>query len=275
MLNLKLAVKDRIHHAIGILPYGRDFYLKLAGNRLGICYRGKFESMSQARAAISANQNGQYDVVNIKKSNNVETEKKALDSWFHDQDYPLLFWLSQIISKEKTVLELGGSVGHFFYTIQNYTDLPEELSWTIAELPAAVALGQDLASERQEKRLSFIDSETISSAPPADIFVTAGTLQYMESELPQILRDLPSLPSHVLSHNLPMHRNLSYVTLQNLGICEVPYRIYSRPKLERDMQELGYSLKASWTKNREVQIPFHRDLQVEGYCGHYFVLNDG
>ena len=259
-------------NSVEILPYGRDLYLKLAGNRVGICYRGKFNSMSEAQAAVSEKKNSQYDIINSNKANNKERESSTLDNWFDDNNYPLLFWLSQVLSEGGRVLELGGSIGRFFYSIQNYIDLPTGISWTIAELPEAVALGQKLASERQESRLDFLDSKSISSAPPANIFLTAGTLQYMDLELPQILAELTELPSHVLSHNLPVHRNLSYITLQNLRVCEVPYRIYSRLRLESEMQQLGYSLKANWAHKREVEIPFHRDLQVDGYCGHYFVL---
>ncbi len=170
------------------------------------------------------------------------------------------------------MLELGGSIGHFFYRIQKYIELPQEMRWTIAELPEAVALGKKLAQERQETRLDFLDSADISSAPPARIFLTAGTLQYMDLELPKLLAQLPEKPAHVLSHTLPVHRDRSYITLQNLQVCEVPYRIYSRLELEDGMRQMGYTLKASWTHKREVEIPFHRDLQIDGYCGHYFVL---
>jgi len=272
MSRLKSAIKDRIINGLEILPYGRDLYLILYGNRSGICYRGKFEKIEEAQEAISKNKNSKYDIVNSNKSKNEEREKISFDRIIDDHDYPILFWISKILSEDDAVLELGGSIGHFFYRIQKYIDLPQQMRWTIAELPEAVALGKKLAKERQEVRLDFIDSANISETQPARVFLTAGTLQYMDDSLPEILAKLPDLPLHVLSHTLPVHQDKSYMTLQNLGVCEVPYRIYSRLELERGMHELGYTLKASWTHKREVEIPFHRDLQIDGYCGHYFVL---
>lgn len=264
-------LKQRVLKAIELLPWGRDIWLALAGERVGICYRGKYPCMSAARAAISVKKNAMYDVINKNKANNAEQEKRALDTWFHDYDYPLLFWFSRVIAPGSAILELGGSVGHFFYTLQHYIELPQDIRWQIAELPEAVSLGSTLAQERGENRLRFLDSANINSANFADIFLTAGTLQYMERSLPEILAALPTLPTHVLSHHLPMHSHEEYVTLQNLGVCELPYRVYSRSKLEAAMQSLGYTLKASWKNNREIEIPFHRDLKIEGYCGHYFV----
>lgn len=272
MFDVKSAVKDRIVNAIEILPYGRDLYLMLTGSRAGLCYRGRFDVISQAQAAIDKNKNSHYDVINNKKSKNEDREKNSIERYIDDHDYPLLFWLAQILSEGDVILELGGSIGHFFYRIQKYIELPREMRWTIAELPEAVALGQKLAEERQETRLKFVDSTEISNTPPVRIFLTAGTLQYMDLELPKLLASLPERPPHVLSHTLPVHQNKSYMTLQNLNICEVPYRIYSRAALENGMRDLGYTLKASWTHKREVEIPFHRDLRIDGYCGHYFVL---
>lgn len=268
-------VKQRVTKAIELLPWGRDLWLSFAGERVGICYRGLYASMALARAAGTTKKTAAYDVINKNKAENAEQEKQALETWFHDYDYPLLFWLSRVIKPGAKVLELGGSVGHFFYTIQHYIQLPQDLHWQIAELPEAVSLGIELAEDRAEKRLRFLDSALVNSADPADIFLTAGTLQYMEHNLPEILASLSTLPTHVLSHHLPMHPHEEYVTLQNLGVCEVPYKIYSRSKLETAMLALGYVLKASWKNNRDLEIPFHRDKKIEGYCGHYFMREGG
>jgi putative methyltransferase (TIGR04325 family) len=134
-----------------------------------------------------------------------------------DTDYPLLFWLSRAFEPGLRVLELGGSLGHLFYRLETRAPFPDDARWAIAELPHAVELGHEIAERKGERRLSFIDSAVIADAGPCDLFVTAGTLQYMETGLPSILSGLDTLPSEVLVHNTPMHATREWWTRQNLG----------------------------------------------------------
>lgn len=245
----------------------------LMRKRLGISYRGMFNSFEQAQAAIPGTANKEYDVINTNKAENEDQELKGLDTWFHDIDYPLLFWLSELVTDKIHLLELGGSVGHFFYTSERYHKYPDDIVWTIAELPEAVKLGARIAQQRNEQRLRFIDSAQIHDTAASQIFVSAGTLQYMNTSLPEILKKLPALPEHVLLHNLPCHKSEAFWTLQDLEACEVPYYIYSAQTLKAEMNRLGYNLRAEWKNPRIIEIPFHRELAIEGYLGFYFHLN--
>ena len=93
--------------------------------------------------------------------------------------------------------------------------------------------------------------------------MTAGTLQYMEESLFEILQACKQRPEHVLVHNLPVHREKQFFTLQNLDICEVPYRIYSKPDILQTMEDLGYNLNAQWANSRYAEIPFHRKYPLK------------
>jgi putative methyltransferase (TIGR04325 family) len=270
MKTIKSAIKHKLLGAFELLPFGRDLYLSITRNRHAISYRGVFDSLEQANSAISSKKASSYDIVNADKAAHHEAEKQKLDDWFHDIDYPLLYWLSKLTKPNYHVLELGGSIGHFFYSIQNYSPCPAGVKWTIAELPGAVELGDKIAKERKEYRLSFIESKNIELNEPVEIFFSAGTLQYMDEPLPKILAGLAELPVHVLIHNLPAHANRQFWTLQNLGICEVPYHIFSKPELINSMGELGYDPIAQWVNPREIEIPFHREQIIEGYLGFYF-----
>lgn len=270
MTGLHRAIKQRVKGLIELTPKGRDIYLSLAGSRLGICYRGVFADHAAAQHAAAKSQRNDYDVVNEKKTANAAEERERLGTWFPDADYPLLFWTSQLLHSQQRVLELGGSIGHFYYAAKRHLAFPENLRWQIAELPAAVALGEKIAAERGAVSLMFIDSAEIVRAQAAEVFVSAGTLQYMEQPLWDILSSLVQLPRHVLIHHLPVHGSQSIWTLQNLKVCEVPYRIYSKCELEEHMQTLGYELQTSWSYPRTIEIPFHREYVIEGYLGFYF-----
>jgi putative methyltransferase (TIGR04325 family) len=271
-MKLRTAVKQKLKEAIFLLPYGRDIYLYMWRKRIGISYRGFFHSFDAANQAISHKKANQYDTINKNKTSQIEQERNSLEKWFFDEDYPVLFWLTKHLRKNEVVVELGGSVGHSFYSFEKFGPYPEGIRWYIAELPEAVKLGETLAREKNESRLTFIDSSDIGETAAADIFFTAGTLQYMKDELPKILRSLPRLPQHVIVHNLPSHPLQSYWTTQYLDICEVPYRITSTKHLVQAMLELGYEIVDRWKKERQVEIPFHRNLQVEGYLGYCFKL---
>lgn len=227
-----------------------------------------FETAEEARQDIPDRATDRYDRVNELRRENEDLD--ALGHAMVDTDYPLLFWLSRAFEPGLRVLELGGSLGHLFYGLETRAPLPDDARWTIAELPHAVELGQEIAEKKGEQRLSFIDSAVIADAGPCDLFVTAGTLQYMEAGLPDILRGLDTLPSEVLVHNTPMHPTRGWWTRQNLGVVEVPYRIYSRANLVEDMADLGYHPTASWGHDRSAPIPFHLDLEVDGYLGFRF-----
>jgi putative methyltransferase (TIGR04325 family) len=152
--------------------------------------------------------------------------------------------------------------------------LPKHTIWTVAELPEAVALGTSIGQKRGEQVLGFIDSSQISDAAPASLFLTAGTLQYMEDSLSKTLQDLKQKPKHVLVHHLPVHKTKSFWTLQKLFLCEVPYRVYEHQTLIADMQRLAYNLVSEWQYPRTIEIPFWRNqTSIEGYLGFYFKLD--
>jgi len=270
MKKLRGIIKSRVSRAIELLPYGRDVVLHVTRNRRGISYRGVFNSWEEAAQAASKGKSFDYDAINANKASNPEREKQRLETWFHDTDYPLLYWLSRIIDEECTVLDLGGSLGHFFYSIQNKLDLPKTLKYVIAELPSAVAYGTEISRERKENRLSFVDSRKLSSVHDVDVFMTAGTLQYMPKQLPELIDEFNEEPRHVLIHNLPVHAEKEFSTIQNLGLCEVPYRIYSVALLCEEMKSRGYELIERWVNDRKIEIPFNRSLAVLGYGGFYF-----
>lgn len=263
-------IKGRMSRAVELLPYGRDFVLHATRNRRGISYAGVFNTWEDASQAAAKRKSTEYDVINANKAKNSESEKQTLDTWFHDGDYPLLYWLSKIVDERCTVLDLGGSIGHFFYSIQSKLNLPETMKYVIAELPAAVTYGAEIARERKEGRLSFVDSGDLSPLPNFDVLLSAGALQYIPRPFSRILSELSAQPEHILLHNLPVHAEREFFTIQNLGLCEVPYRIHSERALCGEMESRGYTLMAKWVKDRTIEIPFHRDLVISGYAGFYF-----
>ena len=261
--------KSRLRWLIDLLPYGLDLRLWLGRKRLGITYRGVFQSYPDAMAHSNSSTN-QYDLVNQEKAMNEKRERQDLDGPILDFDYPLLFWLSRLLKPAGSVVDLGGSVGHFFYRTQLYFEHPPEVDWRIAELPAAVNLGRHFAIDRKAAGLSFFDSAQVPPWRAADVLMTAGTLQYMEESIEDVLSRFETKPAHILVNSLPMHPTQDFWTLQELGTCEVPYHVFSEQSWPAGLDRQGYRLVDRWRQPRRIQIPFYRDRSVKSYQGFYF-----
>jgi len=264
------ALKRRIINGLELLPYGHDLYLQLARKRLGITYRGIYDSFEQAQGAAESRLPNRYDVINENKGEHLDQELSIVDKRVLDIDYPLLFWLSRLMEPNQKVWELGGSLGQSFYSFERYFPYPDNIEWVIAELPGAVQAGRRIAARRGEHRLKFRESGDTSAAPRSDLFLTAGTLQYMEIDVGDVLEGLEGLPTHVLIHNLPVHNTDEFWTLQYLDVCEVPYHISSRTSLVENLTRLGYELVDQWKNPRQIEIPYRPEKKVDGYCGFYF-----
>jgi putative methyltransferase (TIGR04325 family) len=266
---MKTIIKSKLKNLIELLPRGKDLYLHLFRNRLEISYRGVFPNYQECLAHADADLH-EYDVVNQNKANAQKEEEEILDNYFRYYDYPVLFWLEKALAETPRVLEIGGSVGHFYYSSKKFISHPQNLLWIIAELPEAVSLGRKIAEKRQEKPLQFLESNRIDHNLEVDCIVAGGSLQYMETEVKEMLKSLRQLPKHLLFNSLPTTAEKSFWTLQNLEICEVPYRVFSPKDLISDLSALGYSLIDEWHRPRKLEIPFHPEAKVDYYSGYYF-----
>ncbi len=266
---MKTIIKSKLRNLIELFPFGRDLYLYIFRNRLGISYRGLFSNyqdcLDHAKAGLS-----EYDVVNQNKASAQKEEEEILDNYFRYYDYPVLFWLEKTLAEAPRILEIGGSVGHFYYSSKKYITHPANILWTIAELPEAVNLGRKIAEKRRETPLQFIDSSHLDQNLEVDCIVAGGSLQYMATGVQEMLKSLQQLPDHLIFNSLPTTAQQSFWTLQNLEICEVPYRVFSPQELISDLSALGYSLIDEWHRPRKIEIPFCHDANVDQYSGYYF-----
>jgi putative methyltransferase (TIGR04325 family) len=187
---------------------------------------------------------------------------------FNPSDYPLLVWLNTALSDRSTVFDLGGNVGHSYYTYQSYISYPNNLKWITCDVPEAVKVGRELARRYNLSDLSF--TEEFADAYKANILISCGTLQYLELSLADILKTLDRQPQHLLINQVPFYEGKQYITLQNLIHSYVPYKIQNRLEFINSLTALGYELVDSWYYNRTCSIPFHPERFVNAYHGFYF-----
>ena len=80
------ALKKRIINSLELLPFGHDLYLQLARKRLGITYRGVFDSFEKAQNQSVSSLANEYDVINQKKGEHLEDELPLIDKRVLDID---------------------------------------------------------------------------------------------------------------------------------------------------------------------------------------------
>ncbi len=262
------AIGERcLHHAwrVPVLKqllswaYARHFD-RMPPNR----FSGVYTNFADAEAAIPQGARVGYDHDALRGMYRQRMGKAC------ESDYAVLFWLRDLLRADSCVFDYGGHVGVSWYGWREYLRYPEGLRWRVCDVPSIIAEGRALAAERGVQGLEFTDR--IEDGADADILLLAGSLQYVDLSLPQLLERMRARPAHVLINKLPVHDSHSFVTVQSTGRAFHPYRIYRRADVIAQMGALGYRLVDDWI-NREQYccIPFTRGLDVKAYSGFYFV----
>ncbi|MGH1396831.1 MAG: TIGR04325 family methyltransferase, partial [Trichormus sp.] len=189
---------------------------------------------------------------------------------FNSQDYPILVWLASAFTNNSTVFDLGGNVGHGYYSYKKFLQYPEDLQWLVCEIPEVVKAGEELARKGDNPGLSF--TTHFSRAENYKILITCGTLQYIEPSLAEMLGQLHTKPQHLLINHVPFYDGETFITLQNIGYTFCPYKIQNKYEFIESLSALGYKLIDNWKLERSCSIPFHPERFVRNYEGFYLRL---
>ncbi len=250
----------------GLRILARPLYKRMFGRpyRDGNAYCGAFDSRAQALAAAPPLPTT-YD-------------QPSAGSMYLDRhqrinvsDYPMVYWLSRLLTEGRhRVFDLGGHIGVSYYGFRKYIHYPQSLQWCVHDVPAVMDAGRAWAAQHDpDGMLSFVD--TCDAASGHDVLISCGALQYLEYTLPELLAGLPNPPPHVLVNLTPMHPERGYVTLQNIGIAILPYRVMSKPEFLDAMQKLGYEALDQWmSRERHLEVPFEPECTIDHYSGFYF-----
>lgn len=291
-------IKKFLRETVTKTPFVSDVYRYHWGfSRTPNSFRGVFSSFEEASKAIPSSSRGGYNLSEFHNSalqfspNIIDSEKKYPSELaikevylpsvkqtikfgehplfkFNPSDYPLLVWLNSALSDRSTVFDLGGNIGHSYYTYRSYISYPTNLKWVTCDLPEVVKVGRELARRFNLSALSF--TEEFAEAQKANILMTCGTLQYLKLSLADLLKTLDRQPRHLLINQVPFYDGKQYITLQNLINSYVSYKIQNRSEFINSLTALGYELVDNWHYNRTCSIPFHPQRFVNAYHGFYF-----
>ena len=245
-------------------PVLRESFFDHEFSRRQQSFRGVYHSFPEALDRAPAGKLAGYDHEEV-----ALIDKPNLDR-LNSADYPVLFWLSRILPEARGVFDLGGNLGVAYYAYHRHLDFPADLRWTVCEVPETVRAGRELAEEKGEMALAF--TEHRNEAPEADVFFTAGALQYIDEPVAEILAARPKRPRHVLIQRVPLTSEENFITLQNNGAWIVPYKVSNEGAFIASVEALGYELVDHWKTARKLQVLMHPLSYEATYQGMYFRL---
>lgn len=238
----------------------RDRFL---GNQESNLFWGVFNTFDQAAQSAPQGLKLGYD--------NPESANIPYTSAISPRDYPAMFWLLRSLNDGmRTIFDLGGHTGVKYYAFRRTMNFPNDLQWTVCDVPAVVERGKQMAVDRApEGNLQFTDNYAL--AGHHDILLASGSLQYLPVTLSDLLKDLETMPERVVVNTTPIHDTRSFFTLNSIGTAFCPYRVQARSEFVASVTALGYRKLDEWENvGKGLQIPGHSDHDVATYSGFCF-----
>ena len=230
-------------------------------------FRGVHADFAEAEAAIPRDSRVGYDHDELAEMYRDRIQKAC------QSDYAVLFWLRDLLNDQTRLFDFGGHIGVSYYGWQHYLPYPPGMQWRVCDTPAVVREGEAFARERGAEHLFFTDD--LATGQDTTIFMAAGSLQYVDMSVADILAKMGARPQHLLINKMPLYDGETFVTVQSTGRAFHPYRISNREEFVAGITALGYRVVDDWT-NRETwcQIPHTRGRDIDAYSGYYFVRED-
>jgi putative methyltransferase (TIGR04325 family) len=228
------------------------------------CFRGVFTTFDEAISAAPKTKPLGDDDPRL-----AQEYRQTLDKQAREYDYPVLFWLKDLMGLGTRVFDLGGNVGIHFYTYEKYLRYPPGLRWTVCDVPAIVKAGEELARTEGRRELTF--TTRFEDADGAHIFIASGSIQYISS-ISDLLSSLSAKPGHLLLNRLPLCDGEQFVTLQNGGQVFYPQYVFNKDEFIDSVRRLGYKLVDVWDDRIDFPsiIPFHPSKSPLRFYGLYF-----
>lgn len=183
-------------------------------------------------------------------------------------DYPALCWLMRSMHEGmRGIGDLGGSIGIKYIAFRDPLAAWPDLSWTVHDVPEAVAHGRKLSAARGDgSQLSFADR--MEDLQSCDVLLASGVLQYLPQTLGEAMSGWQRLPKRIIINTAPIHPVNSFFTVNSLGTGFCPYRVQTQADLVRALSGLGYKVRESWINSGKLMtIPLHPEHSLGHYTG--------
>ena len=236
-------------------------YYRLFPHECYGCFRGVYPTFEAAIEAAPSTKETGYDH-EIVARDYIET----LSADVKDYDYPVMFWLKNILESDSKVFDFGGNIGIHYHQYKKYIDFGKDMEWLVYDLPEILKIGEDYNDSAQLKFTTEMNEANRSS-----VFLASGSVQYIK-DFSELLSSLENAPRHLLINRLPLGEQPRFVTLQNGGKVFYPQYVFNETDFLADLKKIGYQLKDRWVDRIDgCFIPFHSKKSLPNYHGLYLV----
>jgi len=186
-------------------------------------------------------------------------------------DYPVLFWLCNLLHEINGLVDAGGHMGTKYRAFHPLLPLDRTFRWVVYDLPAIVRAGQSLAEKEGLANLSFVDR--IGDAGEMPLLLGSGLMQYLDMPLSGLLSQMPSRPQHLILNKVALRKGNTVVTLERIGRSYVPYHMRNEAEFLDDIARLGYKQVDRWSiPSLSHAIDTHPEFGRSESAGFYFRL---
>jgi putative methyltransferase (TIGR04325 family) len=186
--------------------------------------------------------------------------------------YAVLLWISRLIEDDFHVVDVGGAGGIAYWNYKQYFDLPNNVKWTVVDMPEVIDRGRIVADRHGAHDLYFESNLNVLQA--ADILLSAGCIQYMSPSAFGDFTRLAGTASTTIINKMPLVAGPEFWTLQNLEATSTPYWIANRDQFISAFEKGGAALRDAWTvPELRVEIPFFPERYVPCLYGMVFQRN--
>ena len=106
--------------------------MQIGGFPRRCCFNRPFQTLDAASAALGAFEGGGHTSTDYLRLTWDTTVSARLS------DYPVLFYFRSVLPRVKHLFDLGGHVGNMYYCYSRYIQMPEDLQWTVFDLPTVL-----------------------------------------------------------------------------------------------------------------------------------------
>jgi putative methyltransferase (TIGR04325 family) len=202
-------------------------------------FRGIFGSYQEAMASVRPGLLAGYDndaIVDVA----FEEMSRILPS-----DAQVLIVLERLLPHVKYILDAGGHMGTKYRAFRDRLDLDNNVFWIVWDTPAAVRAGRKRAVADRLPALSFV--EDIAEAPPADLMLCSGLLQYIDISFADLVGQLVTKPPYLILNKVATRDGPTVVMLERFGDeAEIPYQIRNRDEFVGMLDALAYDIVEEW-----------------------------
>jgi len=256
----------------GKIPGVPRLYARAVWSKRMNPFFGVYDSFEDAeRAATGLNKVGWNDEGIAKVL--VHDDDEGPPQPFQTSQFAVLLWLSRLLEAGHAILDVGGAGGVFYEICSRYGLLSVPLRWHVVDVPETVKRGIERHQRLKSSMISF--GTDLVDAPPADIMLMLGVLQYLPDPLgekgPGVLEAVKALPAHILINKVSLTDDREMWTIQNCVTTAAPYRFFSREKFMAYFDAHGYRLRDRWlVPEISVTIPFHPERTLPCLEGFHF-----